>query len=58
MKEDMLGDFLRFLNTLSATHDTVTSVLASDQWFTTLLRIVDMDATTGMGGGGRGGGFS
>ena len=51
MREGLLGDYLRFLNTLSATHPTVRAVLASDQWFTTLLKVVDMDAATGMVGG-------
>lgn len=47
LRESLLGDFLRFLNTLSATHVTVRAVLASDQWFTMLLKIVDIDMITG-----------
>lgn len=47
LRESLLGEFLRFLNTLSATHVTVRAVLASDQWFTMLLKIVDIDMITG-----------
>lgn len=43
----MLGDYLRFLNTLCATDDGVRAVTSSDQWFKTLLKLVDVDATTG-----------
>ncbi len=46
-REDMLGEFLTFINTLSATHKTMRSVLASDQWFLMLLKIVNVDPETG-----------
>ena len=46
-REDLLGEFLTFINTLSATHQTLRSVLASDPWFQMLLRIVDVDLETG-----------
>lgn len=46
-REDLLGEFLKFLSTLSATHVAIRSVLASDQWFRTLLKIVDVNPTTG-----------
>lgn len=47
-REHLLGDYLRFINTLSATHETVRSVLASETWFGTLLKIVDIDTATGI----------
>ena len=47
MREVLLADFLRFLNTFSATHTSVRAVLASEQWFTTLLTLVDTDLSTG-----------
>ena len=47
-REYLLGDYLRFINTLSATHEVIRSVLASETWFGTLLRIVDIDTTTGV----------
>ena len=47
-REDLLGDYLRFINTLSATHEAIRSVLASETWFETLLRIVDIDENTGV----------
>ena len=47
-REHLLGDYLRFINTLSATHEAVRAVLASEMWFGTLLRIVDIDTTTGI----------
>ena len=47
-REHLLGDYLRFINTLSATHEAIRSVLASETWFGTLLRIVDIDTTTGV----------
>ena len=50
-RETLLGEFLCFLNTLSATHVAIRSVLASDVWFGTLLRIVDIDTATGESGG-------
>ena len=46
-RETLLGEFLCFLNTLSATHVAIRSVLASDVWFGTLLRIVDINTATG-----------
>ena len=47
-REHLLGDYLRFINTLSATHEAIRSVLASETWFGTLLRIVDIDTTSGV----------
>ena len=47
-REELLGEFLTFVNTLSATHEAMRSVLASDRWFKMLLRIVDIDTTTGL----------
>ena len=47
-REHLLGDYLRFINTLSATHEAIRSVLASETWFGTLLRIVDIDTSTGV----------
>lgn len=47
-REHLLGDYLRFINTLSATHEAIRSVLASETWFGTLLRIVDIDTATGV----------
>ena len=47
-REDLLGDYLRFINTLSATHEAIRSVLASETWFGTLLRIVNIDTTMGV----------
>ena len=45
--EIKLGRFLCFLNTLSSTHSTVRAVLAEDRWFTSLVKIVNIDTTTG-----------
>ena len=47
MREELLGDFLKFLNHFSTTHATVRVALASDQWFTILLKAVDVDIVTG-----------
>ncbi len=47
-REEQLGEFLSFVNSLSATHEVIRGVLASDVWFGTLLRIVDIDVTTGV----------
>ncbi|XP_064390094.1 probable E3 ubiquitin-protein ligase HERC1 isoform X2 [Halichondria panicea] len=46
-REEMLGEFLTFVNTLSATHETMRCTLASDPWFLMLLRIVDVHPDTG-----------
>ena len=45
--EMKLGRFLCFLNTLSSTHSTIRAVLAEDGWFTSLVKIVNIDTTTG-----------
>ena len=47
VRESRLGDFLCYVNTLSATHEAIRAVLASDMWFGTLLKIVDVDTTSG-----------
>ena len=46
-REKLLGEFLCFLNTLSATHEVVRAFIASELWFSTLLKIVDVDSETG-----------
>ena len=47
VRESRMGDFLCFVNTLSATHKAIRAVLASDMWFGTLLKIVDINPDTG-----------
>ena len=47
-REVELGRFLCFLNTLSAVHKAVRAVLASDKWFSTLVKIVNIDTNTGI----------
>ena len=49
VRESRMGDFLCFINTLSATHKAIRAVLASDMWFGTLLKIVDINPDTGEG---------
>ncbi len=47
MRDTLLEDFLRFLNTLSATHVTIRALLSSDHWFRNLLKIVCLDSNPG-----------
>ena len=47
-RENLLGDFLCFLNTLCATHQSLRKILASGSWFNALLRVVDVDLKTGL----------
>lgn len=46
-KDVSLGNYLGFLNTLCATHATIKTALASDSWLGTLLKVVDVDISTG-----------
>lgn len=46
-REEQLGRFLCFLNTLSATHSKIRAVLAEERWFSSLVKIVNIDTATG-----------
>jgi len=47
VQESQLGDFLCYVNTLLATHEVLRAALATELWFGTLLKIVDVNTTSG-----------
>lgn len=46
-REELLGRYLCFLNTLLAASDSMHTVVSSPKWFSALISIVDVDESTG-----------